>query len=84
MLISLAATVMALSIGMAKPMPLGAGSHRHVDADHLAVDVQQRSAGIAGIDAGVGLDQIVVTLRIAHLHRCGAMALTMPRVTVCS
>ena len=48
---------------------LGAGPHGHVDADHFAVDVQQRSAGIAGVDAGVGLDQVVVALRIADLHR---------------
>ena len=47
---------------------LGAGPHGDVQPDHLAVDVHQRPAGVAGIDAGVGLDQIVVGLRVAHLN----------------
>ena len=48
---------------------LRAGADGHVDADHLAVDVQQRPARVAGIDAGVGLDQVVVELGVAHLDR---------------
>ncbi len=32
----------ALSIGMAKPIPLGTGPNGHIDADHLAVDIEQR------------------------------------------
>ena len=43
--------------------------------DHAAVEVDQRSAGVAGVDRGVGLD-----------HRLGAdrrsRALTTPEVTV--
>src|SRR5262249_3434748 len=39
---------------------LGAGADGHVDADHFAVNVQQRAARIAGVDAGVGLDQLLV------------------------
>ena len=48
--------------------PLRSGPHRDVDADHLAIDVEQRAAGVARVDAGVGLDQVVVSLRAAHLH----------------
>ena len=55
--------------GNRKADPLGAGPHGDVQADHLAVDIQQRTARVAGIDAGVGLDQVVVALRIADLHR---------------
>ena len=40
--------------------PLGAGADGDVDADQLAVDVHQRAARIAGVDAGVGLDQRLV------------------------
>ena len=49
-----------------KPDPLGPSPHRHVDRDHLAVDVQERAARIAGIDAGVGLDEVVIPLGAAH------------------
>ena len=31
-----------------------------VDADHLAVHVEQRAAGIAAVDGGVGLDEVVI------------------------
>ena len=55
--------------GDGKTDALGAGADRHVDADHVAVDVQQRPARIARVDAGVGLDQIVVELGVAHLDR---------------
>ena len=54
--------------GDGKTDSLSAGSNRHVDADHFAVGIQQRSAGVAGVDAGVGLNQVVVTLGVAHLH----------------
>ncbi len=49
--------------------PLGPRPHRHVDADHLAVDVQQRAAGVARVDAGVGLDQVFIGLGVADLDR---------------
>ncbi len=65
---SLTATAATLLMGMANPMPC-AGADSHVDADHVAVDVQKRSARIAGIDAGVGLDKVVVELGVAHLDR---------------
>ena len=34
------------------------GAHQGVDADHLAVGVDQGAAGVAGVDGGVGLDQV--------------------------
>ena len=37
---------------------LGAVAQGDVDADQLAVDVEQRAARVAGVDAGVGLDQV--------------------------
>ena len=33
---------------------------QRVDADHLAVEVEQRAAGIAAVDGGVGLDVAVI------------------------
>ena len=34
-----------------------------VDADHLAAEVEERPAAVAGIDRGVGLDEVVVGAR---------------------
>src|SRR5690606_11321941 len=45
-----------------------AAPERHGNAVQFAVDVEQRTAGVAGIDAGVGLDQILVHLRVGDLH----------------
>ncbi len=64
---SVAATFIALSTGMAKPIPC-AGPHRHVDADHLAVDVHQRAARIAWVDRRGYLNQVIVVLGIVDLH----------------
>ena len=36
-----------------------AAENRGIDADHAAVRVEQRSAGIAGIDRRIGLDEIL-------------------------
>jgi len=47
---------------------LGAGANRHVNADHLAVEIDEGTAAVAGIDAGVGLDQVLVRLRLGHFH----------------
>ena len=48
---------------------------RGVDADHLAVEVEQRSARIAAIDGGVGLDVVVVgagiDVAVARRHDAG-------------
>src|SRR5262249_56307776 len=38
----------------------GGGDDRGIDADHLAVEVEQGAAGIAAVDGGVGLNVIVV------------------------
>ena len=52
------------SIGIAKPTPMlppsppnapPVGGDRGVHADHLAAQVDQRAAGVAGVDRGVGL-----------------------------
>ena len=63
--------------GMAKPMPIEPPDgeiDRRVDADHLAVHVEQRAAGIAAVDRGVGLDEVVVgpalMSRRARPRRC--------------
>ena len=49
-------------MGMANPMPelwsAPFGGDHGVDADHLAARVQQRPAGVAGIDGRVGLDGV--------------------------
>ena len=48
---------------------------RRVDADHLALEIEQRAAGIAAIDGGVGLDVVVVRtgidVAIARRHDAG-------------
>jgi hypothetical protein len=49
-----------------------------VDADHFAVEVEQRAAGIAAVDGGVGLDVVVIGTRLMSRLR----AETMPAVTV--
>ena len=58
--IACATTVRTMLEGMAKPMPIEpprAREDRRVDADQRAVHVDQRAAGIAGIDGGIGLDE---------------------------
>ena len=37
---------------------LSTDANGNVDADHVTVDIQQRTARVARIDAGVGLDQV--------------------------
>ncbi len=48
-----------------------------VDADDLAVHVEQRAAGVAPVDGGVGLDEVVVR----SLVDVAAAGATMPAVT---
>jgi hypothetical protein len=43
-------------------VPAGARQDRGVDADELAVEIDQRAAGVAGVDRGVGLDEVLVLL----------------------
>lgn len=53
-------------LGMAKPMPMlpppGAGIA--VLIDKLAVEVQQRAAGVAAVDGGIGLDEILQPFKV--------------------
>ena len=52
-----------VSAGMAKAMPTDAAGRREdrgVDADHVAVDVEGRAAGIAAVDRRVDLDEVVI------------------------
>ena len=35
-----------------------------VDADELAAQVDERAAGIAGVDRRIGLDEVLVALRV--------------------
>ena len=48
--------------------PLGPGPHRHVDPDQLALDVDQRTARVPRVDAGVGLDQVAIDLVVGERH----------------
>ena len=41
----------------------GGRDDQGVDADHFAVEVEQRAAGIAAVDGGVGLDVVVIGTR---------------------
>ena len=43
---------------MAKPMFWGVAADGGVDGDDLAIGVEQRPAGVAGVDGGVGLDEV--------------------------
>ncbi len=47
---------------MAKPMPIDPAGRRvdgGIHPDHLAAHVEQRAAGIAAVDGGIGLDEVV-------------------------
>ena len=57
----------------------GARDDRGVDADELAVQVDERAAGVAGIDRRVGLNEVLERLLLRPLR---PSALTMPDVTV--
>src|SRR3989442_1307970 len=48
--------------------PLPRGQDRGADSDHVAVRVQQRPAGVAGVDRRVGLDEVVVAAALG-VHR---------------
>ena len=55
-------------MGMAKPMPLALAADRGVDADHLALQVEERAAGVARVDGRVGLEEVEIAARIEALH----------------
>ena len=46
--------------GDGEPDSLSGREDRRADADHIAVGVDQRPARVAGVDRGVGLDEIVI------------------------
>ena len=46
---------------------LGLGADGDVDADHFAHQVDQGTAAVAGIDRGVGLDQVAVGLGVVRI-----------------
>ena len=43
-------------------------SNRNIDSNHLAVDIQQRPARIAGVNARTCLDQVLILLSLADLY----------------
>jgi len=57
----------------------GAAENGGIEADQAAVDVDERAAGVAGIDGGVGLNEVLIGE--ARFGR-RPLALTMPVVTV--
>ena len=61
--LSWATTDFAVSAGISNPMPTEPPDgeiDRGVDADHIAVDVERRAAGIAFVDRRVDLDVVVI------------------------
>ena len=80
--------LLAVFTGTAKPMPTeplarAAGGDLRVDPDHAAGAVEQRAAGVAGVDRGVGLDHVEIEKSLgASIWRWTAD--TMPVVTVWS
>ena len=57
-----ASTLRASDTGIAKPIPMRAarlGKDRAVDADEVARRVDERAAGVAGIDRRIGLDEVL-------------------------
>ncbi len=65
-------------------LPLRGGDDGAVDADQAALRVHQRAAGIAHVDGGVGLDEILVAGDVVEEmpRSLRPMAETMPIVTV--
>ena len=70
----------AMLIGIAKPMPFAVRGDGRVDADDVAGRVEQRPAGVAGVDRGVGLDE-VVEVRFPSVVIERPVADTIPLVT---
>src|SRR5258708_25891841 len=49
--------------------PLRLGDDGSVDADDFAARVDERTAGVAGIQRGIGLDDVVDQASTARAHR---------------
>ena len=61
-------------MGMAKPMLLALARTAALMPDDLALEVEQRAARVAGVDAGVGLQEVEVAARVeaaARRRGCG-------------
>ena len=65
-------------------MPCALRVDRGVDADDSPVDVEQRAAGVAGVDRGVGLDEVGERAALLFDGTERPRAETTPVVTVCS
>ena len=63
---------------MANPRPAVDPVDEGVHADDLAVEVDQRSAGVAGVDRGVGLDVILVVVVRAEFELVAALGADDP------
>jgi len=57
------------------------GDDEGVDSDKFTVRVDQRAAGVAGVDSGIGLDEVAGLARIVGVGLGRLSALTIPRVT---
>ena len=44
---------------------------RHVEADQFAFEIHERTAAVAGIDRGVGLNPIFISIGSSVTWRCG-------------
>ena len=55
----LLATRCAMLLGTAKPMPCPLPDDHRVDAEHVALQIAERSARVAGVDARVGLQVVL-------------------------
>ena len=93
---ALAIVSFAESIAIANPMFSACVVAGGVDADHAALHVDERAAGVAVVDRGVGLDHVAVGAHghggspfVGHVSQSGSCAWivrssddTMPVVTV--
>ena len=50
----------------------GLGEDRRVDAGQVAIGIHQRAAGVAGVDRGVGLDEVFVVVQAQLITPGGA------------
>ena len=55
----------------ARALVRAAGGDHAINADHLAMRIQQRPAGIAGVDGGIGLDGF---FNVGAFADCGSAA----------
>ena len=73
---------LAMLIGIEKPMPVASRAIAVLMPMTAADGVEQRAAAVAGVDRGVGLDQVRRAARCRRSWIGRPMADTMPLVTV--